>query len=839
MATAGARSRPRWAPEAAGGTGGAKVLLVLAVKPPSSSTRHLPPPRSPEDCGARPRAPDTTAEATVTRERRRRCARDTGPYPSSAASLATASPFRRPRWRVPGTRRAGAAAAASRAEEACKNPGTSRNPRPGKTRYHVAALGDGDVQLIRSSKKSPPVPSARRFPIGFFGTCLEAASLEKSRRGAGRWQAAARGSREPLGAVSSGNRQRRSPNGDGCGHTVLTPRGGTLSSKNYPGTYPNHTGCRWRLRAPPGASLVLAFGDVDLEPSEGCAAGSLRLLADAGAAYGPYCRNAGPAAPLLVTNASAVTVLFNSTSHRSGRGLLLSYATSQHPDLVSCLVKGTHYAQEHISVYCPAGCKGIAGDIWGNVHQGYRDTSVLCKAAVHAGAIADELGGQVAVTREKGVTLYEAAFANGLRSKRGSLSEKRLVFHRACGDALAVAAFNASSSWHEVDALGQLRAWTAERAELGAAGRSWAAAPGSEAAWLELDLGARRNVTGIITKGSSEEYDYYVESYRVSSSRDGKNWRTYKGSGGQEDKVFEGNADSREEVANAFIPPVVARYVRITPQRWHQRIALKVALLGCQPARMRAPRPYAPSAPKEVPVPPGSLATRTPVPGVALDPEKAGSALLVMLLVGGFVLLCSGLLLLAFLCHRKRKPAAELHCGLAEGHPTPEPSLPPAGSALASFPAPPDLGADPSAEYAEPDMLQASPGGQTGPSTFKPPPDEGYALPLVASHYDVPGKHHEYAEPLPPEPEYATPFSEQAPEPAGTPSRSGCLGSARYHSPAPRPAEAPGGLCAPPRPERTASPGGDSVAGAPAPSPRGSHFQLADCALSHVYHEPL
>ncbi|KFV70711.1 Discoidin, CUB and LCCL domain-containing protein 2, partial [Dryobates pubescens] len=74
--------------------------------------------------------------------------------------------------------------------------------------------------------------------------------------------------------------------GDGCGHTLLTPHSGTLSSKNYPGTYPNNTACRWRLRAPPGTSLLLAFGDVDLEPSERCARSSL-LLADpqAGTAY--------------------------------------------------------------------------------------------------------------------------------------------------------------------------------------------------------------------------------------------------------------------------------------------------------------------------------------------------------------------------------------------------------------------------------------------------------------------------------------------------------------------------------------------------------------------------
>lgn len=66
----------------------------------------------------------------------------------------------------------------------------------------------------------------------------------------------------------------------------------------------------------------------------------------------------------------------------------------------------------------------------------------------------------------------------------------------ACDDVLEVVAFNASSWWHEVNALGQDRAWGAERAALGTTGHSWAAEPGAEAAWLELDLGTRRNVTG-------------------------------------------------------------------------------------------------------------------------------------------------------------------------------------------------------------------------------------------------------------------------------------------------------------------------------------------------------
>lgn len=128
-------------------------------------------------------------------------------------------------------------------------------------------------------------------------------------------------------------------------------------------------------------------------------------------------------------------------------------------------------------------------------------------------------------------------------------------------------------------------------------------------------------------------------------------------------------------------------------------------------------------------------------------------------------------------------------------------SFPAVGTAPSSQPA------LPVADYAEPDLVQVSPGSPPGPSTFKPRPDEGYALPLVASHYDVPGKHHEYAEPLPPEPEYATPFSE--PEPAAGAHRS--RPAARYEVPGGDASPAEGTRCCP----------------------------QEDCPLARVYHEPL
>lgn len=47
-------------------------------------------------------------------------------------------------------------------------------------------------------------------------------------------------------------------------------------------------------------------------------------------------------------------------------------------------------------------------------------------------------------------------------------------------------------------------------------------------------------------------------------------------------QVFQGNSNYLQEVRNNFIPPIEARFIRVSPVQWHQRIALKMELLGCQ-----------------------------------------------------------------------------------------------------------------------------------------------------------------------------------------------------------------------------------------------------------------
>ncbi|XP_063167979.1 discoidin, CUB and LCCL domain-containing protein 1-like [Candoia aspera] len=561
--------------------------------------------------------------------------------------------------------------------------------------------------------------------------------------------------------------------GDGCGHSVLTSYSGTLSSKNFPGTYPNSTSCEWQIHGAAGSHLSLAFGDMDIEASEQCKYGFLLLSSPSdGSRFGPYCGNAHSPRTVLVMNSTTITILFNSTKHHSGRGFLLSYASGNQSDLISCLQKGIHYNTEQIRAYCPAGCKGVTGDIWGNLNQGYRDTSVLCKAAVHAGVILDEQGGPIVVSREKGVTLYKSSFANGLHSKRGSLSEKRLIFHKDCASALEIASFNASSYWQEQNVLGDHQAWAAERAAFATDGSSWAADHSSANEWLEIDLGGKSNITGIITKGSSPKYNYYIKSYQVQFSRDGRNWKIYKSSSTNEEKIFEGNSDNYQEVSNTFIPPILARYLRVVPQSWNQRAALKVGVLGCKTQKYVDTEGH--SNPKGFPGVTNTPSIFTTNPGIVFSPEKTGSPLLAMLLTGGSLLVAATVLLLVFLCRKKRKAPTQNDGSFIKGDLIPEASqvcsrgnLQLSASEIASFPGPAtpvDLIGAQSPEYAEPDLVQVSPSCQAAQSTFKPAVDEGYTLPLVANPYNVPGRQHEYTEPLPLEPEYATPFIEQ---PAG------------------------------------------------------------------------
>ncbi|CAL8339096.1 unnamed protein product [Gadus morhua 'NCC'] len=376
----------------------------------------------------------------------------------------------------------------------------------------------------------------------------------------------------PSSTVNPGHTVPVEDTSDGCGHTKLGPESGTLTSANYPGTYPQYETSTWRLRVPQGRTLRLLLGDFDIEGSVDCTNGSLVITPSNGSpSIGPLCGRLTASEMKMSVSSNEASVIFRSGRHRSGRGFLLSYTTDQNPELISCKMTGRSLSSDQLSVYCPAGCKDVPGEVIGNPEQGYRDSSLICLSAVHGGVVSDSLGGRVNLTRGKGLRFYESTFANGVLSKSGSLSGQKLLFGKECNGHLNMSLVSSSSLWGRAGGQGK---------GLNPAGPlvTWTAEPDDQNPWVELDLGEKRNVTGIITTGSGR---FYIESYSLLFSKDRKDWKPYRGALSTEEKVFEAYSDGYLRVLNSLFPPVVARFVQLKPITWEKRASAEIQLLGC------------------------------------------------------------------------------------------------------------------------------------------------------------------------------------------------------------------------------------------------------------------
>ncbi|XP_006795996.1 discoidin, CUB and LCCL domain-containing protein 1 [Neolamprologus brichardi] len=555
----------------------------------------------------------------------------------------------------------------------------------------------------------------------------------------------------------------RGQEGNGCGHTLLAPESGTVASQNYPGTYPSNTWCKWRLRVPQGRTLRLLFGDFDVESSPGCSNGSVMITDKNGEhSLGPLCGKLDAAGKNVTFNSNEVTIMFKSGPHRSGRGFLLSYATDQQPDLISCLQRGSHFSLQHLSVYCPAGCQKVTGDVWGNSEHGYRDTSVLCKSAVHAGATSDSLGGHIAVNRGRSLTLYESTFANGVLSKMGSLSEKKLLFVQECNNNLAASALNASS-FADKNSQEQTKSRNARNNDFSHNFLLWTADSSDQSPWVEMELSDRSTITGIVTAGSDE---YYMESYILLFSKDRKNWKLYKDAASKERKVFQAYTDGHLRVLNSLFPPVVARFVRLQPLSWHGRASAQIQVLGCpvSKATPRSSRPPGGDSPSikvnSGPLLPSPTPTTTECTVLVETKPSSSQPVIVAVGVALGLMICGSCVLAGFWLKRRKKDSqmkysysVPTNCQSFKEKSFPgSQSYPLVRNIHDALPNPPLN------DYAEPAL---TPIGHKVGSTFKPSSEECYTTPFTCSHYDTPGCLPEYAEPLPPEPEYATPFSDQ------------------------------------------------------------------------------
>ncbi|KAG9260826.1 lactadherin-like [Astyanax mexicanus] len=126
--------------------------------------------------------------------------------------------------------------------------------------------------------------------------------------------------------------------------------------------------------------------------------------------------------------------------------------------------------------------------------------------------------------------------------------------------------------------------WLPHYARLDKQGKTnaWSAASNNRTEWLQLDLEKPKRITGIITQGAKDfGVVQFVSAFKIAYSDDGQTWTVVKEQISRTDKVFQGNIDNNTHKKNVFEPPLFVRFVRFLPWEWHERITVRMELLGC------------------------------------------------------------------------------------------------------------------------------------------------------------------------------------------------------------------------------------------------------------------
>ena len=113
---------------------------------------------------------------------------------------------------------------------------------------------------------------------------------------------------------------------------------------------------------------------------------------------------------------------------------------------------------------------------------------------------------------------------------------------------------------------------------------SWAAANNQLGEYLQVDFEKDVVVKTIATQGGGGSCDAWVESYTLAYRFDGGMYSDVLDAKARNVSVFEANSDCNTMIRRDLYPPVAARFVRIFPQTWRTRIAMRWEIYGCNQA---------------------------------------------------------------------------------------------------------------------------------------------------------------------------------------------------------------------------------------------------------------
>ncbi|XP_037681322.1 coagulation factor V [Choloepus didactylus] len=101
--------------------------------------------------------------------------------------------------------------------------------------------------------------------------------------------------------------------------------------------------------------------------------------------------------------------------------------------------------------------------------------------------------------------------------------------------------------------------------------------------WIQVDMQREVIFTGIQTQGAKKYLkSYYTTEFYVAYSSDRTNWQIFRGNSTGNLMYFDGNSDASTIKENQFDPPIMARYIRISPTKSYNRPTLRLELQGCE-----------------------------------------------------------------------------------------------------------------------------------------------------------------------------------------------------------------------------------------------------------------
>ncbi|XP_077388804.1 coagulation factor VIII isoform X2 [Festucalex cinctus] len=157
---------------------------------------------------------------------------------------------------------------------------------------------------------------------------------------------------------------------------------------------------------------------------------------------------------------------------------------------------------------------------------------------------------------------------------------KLLVYDPECALPLGMESGTIQDS--QITASDHADSWEPQLARLHQSGYINAWMGTTKFSWIQVDLLKPMLLHGIETQGVRAGLrENYVSLFAVSYSLDQEMWITYQGNYTSQPNKFHGNADSSKVKHNQFSTPFVARYIRIHPDSFVRRPALRLELLGC------------------------------------------------------------------------------------------------------------------------------------------------------------------------------------------------------------------------------------------------------------------